>query len=254
MQLIVDNEHLGHSEVAWNLSGQLANLAPLELGRPRRMIIVAPHPDDEVLGAGGLIQHALSQDIPLEIIAVTDGEGSHPKSKVAPELDLAGRRVRESKEALRRLGWDAPVITRLHMPDSNVAACGRQLEEALTSVLRPEDLCVAPWRHDGHPDHDVCGESALHSSQIAGAKTLGYPVWAWHWADPGGSDIPWSLCRRFELGRRARARKRWAIGAFRSQIEAIGPDAADAPVLSPPILRRFWRPYEVYIDETLATT
>jgi len=254
VQLIVDKEHLGHSEVTWRLSELLANVAPLELGRPRRILIVAPHPDDEVFGAGGLIQHALSQNIPLEIVAVTDGEGSHPNSKVAQKLGLAERRVRESKEALRRLGWDEPVMTRLHIPDSNVAECRGQLEEALTSILRPEDLCVAPWRHDGHPDHDVCGEATLHSSQAAGAKTLGYLVWAWHWADPGGSDIPWGLCRRLGLGQRARARKRWATRAFDSQIEAIGPDAVDAPVLPPPLLRRFWRPYEVYVDETLATT
>lgn len=254
MQLIVDVEHLGHSEAAWKKSEYPNSLSRLDPGRPRRVLFVAPHPDDEVFGAGGLIQHALSEKIPIEIVAVTDGEGSHPLSEVAQTLNLAEKRFRESKEALRRLGWDQPVITRLHLPDSNVAECRVQLQAALASILRPEDLCVAPWRHDGHPDHDVCGESALHASHAAGAKTLSYLVWAWHWANPQGTDIPWRQCRRFDMTRRARARKRWAVRAFESQIQAIGPDFGDAAVLPSPLLRRFWRPYEVYVDETLATT
>jgi hypothetical protein len=74
-------------------------------------------------------------------------------------------------------------------------------------------------------------------------------VWAWHWADPYGSDIPWDNCLRFDLSRRESARKRWSTGAFQSQTQPLGPDAADAPILPAPMMRRFWRNYEVYVDE-----
>jgi LmbE family N-acetylglucosaminyl deacetylase len=220
---------------------------PLELATPR-IVIVAPHPDDEVLGAGGLIQSALTRDISIHVVAVTDGEGSHPHSNVTESIDFAGVRARESYAALRRLGWDEPRITRLHLPDGQVARRKAQLDEILATIVQPGDLCVAPWRRDGHPDHDACGESALTVSRVVGATTMGYLVWAWHWADPDGSDIPWRHCQRLDMSRGDAARKRWATGAFQSQTHPIGPDAADAPVLPAPILRRFWRNYEVYVD------
>jgi LmbE family N-acetylglucosaminyl deacetylase len=252
VQLIVDEGHLGQSEEAWKGSERLANLAPLASIRARRVLIVAPHPDDEVFGAGGLIQHLLTESIPLEIVAVTDGEGSHPGSAAITTVDLASARVRESLEALRRLGWREPLISRLHLPDSNVRGHRQQLQETLEMKLRPGDLCIAPWRFDGHPDHDVCGEASLNASRSAGVQILSYLVWTWHWADPNGTDIPWRLSRRFELSRRARAKKRWATSAFASQVQAIGPDAADAAILPEPLLRRFWRTFEVFIDEVPA--
>jgi len=248
VELIVDDNHLGRSEALWKESGQQDTLTTLNLST-RRIIIVAPHPDDEVLGTGGLIQAALSQDISVEVVAVTDGEGSHPLSKVTRDLDLAAVRSRESYVALRRLGWDEPRIVPLHLPDGKIAQRRAQLDEALAGMVQPGDLCVAPWRRDGHPDHDACGESALAVSRSVGATAIGYLVWAWHWAEPDGTDIPWGRCQRLDLSRIARARKRWATGAFQSQTYPIGPDDADAPVLPAPIMRRFWRSYEVFVDE-----
>jgi len=78
-------------------------------------------------------------------------------------------------------------------------------------------------------------------------------VRAWHWADPDGFDIPWRQCRRLDLTRRERARKRWATAAFESQTRSLGPDVEDAAVLSAPLMRRFWRSYEAYVDETAST-
>jgi LmbE family N-acetylglucosaminyl deacetylase len=249
VELTVDEEHLGRSEALWRSSARQRELEAIELVRVQRMILVAPHPDDEVLGAAGLIQRALTDGIEIEVVAVTDGEGSHPASVASKHLDLASIRHWESRTALHRLGWDEPVITRLHLPDSGVTRHRKRLDEYLSEIVRPGDLCVAPWRHDGHPDHDACGASARAVCREVGARMLGYLVWAWHWADPEGADIPWRHCRRLELERRASARKRWATEAFQSQTHPIGPDAADAAVLPAALMRRFWRSYEVYVDE-----
>lgn len=254
MELTVDAQHLGQPETLWKASARHWELTPLALPRVQRVVVVAPHPDDEVLGAGGLIQVALAHRLPLKVVAVTDGESSHPHSNVSKDLDLANVRFRESQTALRRLGWEEPEIIQLHLPDSQVAQHRVRLDEALAEILRPKDLCVAPWRFDGHPDHDTCGESALWASRRVGVHVLGYFVWAWHWADPFGTDIPWPDCRRLDLKRRARARKRWSTDAFASQTQPIGPNVTDAPVLPAPLMRRFWRPYEVYIDETMRTS
>jgi hypothetical protein len=78
---------------------------------------------------------------------------------------------------------------------------------------------------------------------------LGYLVWAWHWAAPDCRDLPWEDSRRLDLTRRRTARKRWATCAFRSQIRPLGFAPQDAAVLPEAILRRFWRSYEVYVNE-----
>lgn len=51
---------------------------PLELAGCRRLVVVAPHPDDEVLGVGGLMATAVGAGVELDIVAVTDGDASHP--------------------------------------------------------------------------------------------------------------------------------------------------------------------------------
>jgi LmbE family N-acetylglucosaminyl deacetylase len=143
-------------------------------------------------------------------------------------------------------------VTRLRLPDGQLAQCRDELFSALVDVLLPDDLCVAPWSGDGHPDHDATAAAALRASRDVGARSLGYLVWGWHWADPESSDIPWSRCRRLDLGRRDRARKRWSTAAFQSQIRPFG-SMSDAAILPEHILRRFWRPYEIFVDETEMT-
>lgn len=253
MELTVDEEHLGQPESLWKASGRYRELDPLTWFPAQRVIVVAPHPDDEVLGAGGLIQAAVNRGVPLKIVAVTDGEGSHPCSNAPMRFDLARVRFLESLVALRRLGCSEPEIVQLHFPDSKVASYRMHLNEALEAILQPDDLCVAPWRLDGHPDHDACGDSALLASRRVGARAIGYLVWAWHWADPHGTDIPWDHCRRLDLSRDESARKRWSTGAFRSQTRPLGPEVADAAILPAPMMRRFWRNYEVYVDEAART-
>jgi LmbE family N-acetylglucosaminyl deacetylase len=248
MKLVVDETHRGPSEAEWISSIASASIPTLQTIRERRVVIIAPHPDDEVLGAGGLIQKALRDRHPIEVIAVTDGEASHPQSETFAPTCIGALRAHESDEALRRLGWLRPVVTRLHLPDGGVGARRDELFAALVDMLLPDDLCVAPWHCDGHPDHDATGEAALRACREVGATLMSYLVWAWHWADPLGADIPWDRCRRLDLGRRARARKRWSTLAFRSQVRPIGPTSVDAAILPEHVLRRFWRPYEVYVE------
>jgi LmbE family N-acetylglucosaminyl deacetylase len=151
------------------------------------------------------------------------------------------------------LGPRPPVVTRLGIPDGHVGQHVDHLIARLSEKLLPDDLCIAPWWRDGHPDHDACGEAALVATKSVGARLLGYFVWAWHWADPDGSDLPWDDCRRLDFTRRTAARKRWATGAFHSQTQPLGADRCGAPLLPAPLLRRFWRPYEVFVDATGGT-
>jgi LmbE family N-acetylglucosaminyl deacetylase len=210
-------------------------------------MVVAPHPDDEVLGAGGLLQAVRAQGIPVEFVAVTDGEAAHPGAFPGEMNELRSVRRQEVAFALRRLGWEVPAVTRLGLPDGRLEWHASDLVRRLGGRLGPDDLVLAPWWHDGHPDHDACGRAARIAAASAGARVLGYLVWAWHWSDPNGADLPWDGCRRFELSRRMAARKRWATEVFVSQTQPFGP-GGNGPVLPSPLLRRFWRRFEVFVD------
>ena len=59
MELVVDLENLGTPESEWRRSWRLSALASLGPISAKRIVVVAPHPDDELFGAGGLVQRAI---------------------------------------------------------------------------------------------------------------------------------------------------------------------------------------------------
>jgi LmbE family N-acetylglucosaminyl deacetylase len=118
----------------------------------------------------------------------------------------------------------------------------------LNRLLFTADLCLAPWPSDGHPDHDAAGRVAVDVAQSRGVAVLSYLVWMWHWGDPHSDVLPWASFRRWTMTPVERARKRWASAAFESQIAAAGPAAEESAIVPPPVLRRFWRPFEIFVD------
>lgn len=243
-RFVADDANPGRREEDWAASPALAGIPELVVPSCQHVVVVAPHPDDEVLGAGGLLQVLAGAGASIEVCAVTDGEGSHPG---AAKPDLGVIRTAESTAALGRLGLAGIPRARLGLPDGEVAAHREAVATFLSSRLGPRSLCVAPWAGDGHPDHDSVGQAAAEAAAATGAALLEYLVWAWHWADPVGFDLPWAACRRLRLDRRQRARKRWATGAFRSQVGPFGPPHSETTILPAAVLRRFWRPFEVFV-------
>ena len=247
MSLLVDAENLGTTEEAWAASDRLQELRHVAVPEAPRALIVAPHPDDEVLGAGGLMHRLLAASVQMELLAITDGEASHPLSSAARDIDLAAVRSAEVVTSLGQLGWGQPDVTRLSIPDGHVGQFEDDVADAIRRRVRPGDLCIAPWSGDGHPDHDAVGRASEAVCLETGAALLCYLVWAWHWADPLGADLPWDRMARLNLGTAERDAKRRAVRAFHSQIHPLGSDPEDAPILLPPVIRRFARDYEVYV-------
>jgi LmbE family N-acetylglucosaminyl deacetylase len=202
-------------------------------------VIVAAHPDDEVLGAGGLISELAAAGARLRLIAVTDGENSH--RGLGDPAALARRRTAETAAALRALGAERTEVIRLGLPDSELAAREDELAGALPQLTSGFDVCLAPWDHDMHPDHEAAGRAARRYCR----RVLCYPVWMWHWASPGDPRVPWDRAFGVPLSPQAAARKRAAIGCFLSQTESRSPELG--PVLSAGMLAHFTRDTEVLL-------
>jgi LmbE family N-acetylglucosaminyl deacetylase len=240
----------GTPEATWQKSGRLSSLPEVDsaiLVPPgARAVIVSPHPDDEILGTGGLLAQLSDLGRKVLIIAVTDGTASHPDSPEWPTVRLAATRSQETRDALQRLRMKHVALERLHLPDGGGETFESELAEALKARLEPDDIVFGTWRFDGHPDHESVGRAV---TAVAGALDLPFvevPVWTWHWATPEDTRVPWSRARRIVLNAATLARKVHAVQAFRSQIAADN-STGRAPILPDHVLERLTRPYEVVL-------
>ncbi|MFC6338715.1 PIG-L family deacetylase [Pseudomonas sp. CCM 7891] len=234
----------------WQSSSRLAELPWVNIAElvpeGSRAVIIAPHPDDEVLGCGGLLQGLAALGRPLQLISVTDGSASHPGSRRWPVQRLSVVRPQESAQALHRLGLPLHSLKwlRAGFTDSQVAVREEALREFIQRHLKPTDVVFTTWREDGHSDHEAVGRASAVAASNIGATLLELPVWTWHWATPEDSQIPWQRARKIPLGPEAVARKRHAIHAFASQLEG-DPQIGLPPVLAPFVLERLLQPFEV---------
>ena len=173
-------EGRGTDESVWLTCPELRRLDPcsLELPGSGRVVVIAPHPDDEVLGAGGTTATLGLQGARIVLVAVTDGEASAP----GRAEELRKLRPRESARAAAALGTTPYLSYALGLPDGRVRA--HDVEALLVPLLEPGDLVLAPWaaRWSSRPRRGGLGRSMCVCG--SGARLLAYLVWAWHWAQP----------------------------------------------------------------------
>lgn len=243
-------EGRGTPESAWERCAWLDALPLVEadtvLLGARRLIVVSPHPDDEVLGCGGLMQAAAAQGCGVQVVSVTDGEACYPDHPRWTPARLRDARRRELAAAMQALGMDATHVTSLGLPDGAVARHEPDLVAHLRTCVSPGDVVLAPWIHDAHPDHEAVGRAALAAAALCGARSLQYPVWAWHWLDALAPTGPWTTAQRIALCPDAQARKRQAMAVFATQT-GEGEALDCEPILPEHVLARFRRSFEVLI-------
>ena len=209
-----------------------------------RLVVVAPHPDDEVLACGALLAMHAARGGEVSVMAVTNGEASHPGSSRWSAQRLGVVRSAERAEGLQRLGLGSTPAHLLGLPDGSVQAHAEGLRQRLAGLLRPADVVVATWSLDGHPDHDACGAAAEQACAAVGCRLLAAPVWMWHWATPRDARVPWHRLRALPLSETAWQRKQAAVQAHASQLAAR--EDGQGPVLGAAILARAAREHEYF--------
>ncbi|WP_347178682.1 PIG-L deacetylase family protein [Streptomyces iconiensis] len=243
----------GTPEAAWAAWAAPRGFPELDLTPLRSVLVVAAHPDDEVLALGGTLARLADSGARLRLVAVTDGEASHPDSTAPLARDLARVRRAEARRALEVLGAPDVEIVPLGLPDTAVARHELSLTERLLGLMSGFDACAAPWTGDAHPDHEAAGRAAAAACAATGVPVLHYPVWAWHWATPGDPRVPWRRAARVPLDAWTAARKRAALDCFASQVRPLGEHPADAAVLPPAELAHFQREYEIVLRHAPGT-
>ncbi|MDO8463185.1 MAG: PIG-L deacetylase family protein [bacterium] len=131
-----------------------------------RILVLAPHPDDESIGCGGALLLARRRNAVVHIVHVTCGEAD-------PESVEARMRAEEAQGVVAVLGatcvaWEYP--TRAIPP-----AAAERIREAIVS-FRP-DVVFLPFFVDDHPDHRRVAE--LFALAYADTSPLTTEVWAY---------------------------------------------------------------------------
>ena len=243
----------GTSIDAWQHWQGLQDLPRLNITKDfptqSRVCIFAPHPDDEILGCGGLLQHLAVNGNPIVIIYVTNGTQSHPDSQIYPPDKLDSIRPQESVKALEVLGIADKVSTiALELTDGAVFANQASFYKKLAHFIQPDDILVTPFVHDGHPDHEATGQVIVDFAKAHHLACYQVLIWAWHWAKPADDRIPWHQAYRVDLTSEQAQRKYQAIHCFTSQTTA-DKSTGNPPILSTQTIDRISQPWEVYLYE-----
>jgi LmbE family N-acetylglucosaminyl deacetylase len=250
--VMFSHEDPGTDEETWAGSGLGAlgelPLDPAELARMEFVVLVA-HPDDESLGAGGLLARLASAGAQVEVLLCSAGEASHPGSPTTTAEQLAAVRREEFGAAMASFGL-AEQWQFLDLPDSGLAQhralIAQRLAETVSRRRVPAGglVIVAPYRGDGHIDHDTLGMLAAEAADAGGYGLLEYPIWYWLWATP--EDAAWRSWTRLPLTAGEQRAKFEALQAHTSQLLPLSDQPGDEVLLSEQFLEHFSRPFEVF--------
>jgi LmbE family N-acetylglucosaminyl deacetylase len=197
------------------------------------VVIIAPHPDDETLGCGGLIALLTCQGASVHVVFLTDGEASHVGHPDVTPATVGRMRRDEAHAALTLLARRAlsPSAMFLGFPDGRLdrlsSSESKKLHTALAEIFRRVQPAAvfAPYRHGGSTEHTAASTFTRAACAAAGvAELLEYPIWAW-WN-------PFRLLPQFRLGAenfrlpldsQLRSLKRAALACHRTQVEPTLP-------------------------------
>ncbi len=218
-------------------------------------LVVAPHPDDESLGCGGVIALLRQRGQAVSVLFVSDGSMSHPNSKRYPPEARRDLREREATEALEILGVFLGDIHFLRLPDTWVPVpTSEDFGEAVALVhkqlarLRPQTVLV-PWRRDPHGDHRATWHllrAAVNQSKLS-VRWLEYPIWVWESTQP--DDLPTAAdgsWLRVNVSDALPLKKR-AIAAHLSQTTQLIDDDPEGFTLDSEMIGHFTQPYEYFL-------
>jgi LmbE family N-acetylglucosaminyl deacetylase len=213
-------------------------------------LVIAPHPDDETFGCGGLMAAKVRAGKKVSVVFLTNGEKSltgHPAEEVA------GRRKESALRALEKLGLDGAAAHWLELPDGSVPRRGSDgfagMKERLLEILNrtgAEELyTTGPL--EGWSDHLAAWELATDAAKEVPHSVDLYLYWVWAWYYTGLTKLPklpWHRMGLLSLEETLFEKKREALACYTQNRTEDGlPYMGELPAA---FLRAFEWPYEVF--------
>lgn len=209
----------------WTIAGDaqttrlvLDVMAPLRAVAPRivempavsSITVIAPHPDDELMGAGGTLLRCLSAGTSVTVVYLTDGE---------PDAGKAAMRRAEAEKVASALGHSAAFLGFPIGPRMRSGDAARRLAAAIDASV--PDILLMPFVLDDNDDHRIANGLLLDACRTGGLRWSG-EVWAYqvYSAVPGNVLVPLgefaarkaAAIRRYESQRQVRDWATFALG------------------------------------------
>ena len=155
----------------------------------KRVLVIAPHPDDEVLGCGGISLRYAAEGHEVSVLVMSRGKpGLYSEESIN---NVRGEALRAHKElGVKKtlfLDYPAPELD-LHSVSELAASIGSVIKDLGITVL------YVPHRGDIHHDHRAVYNAALVASRPTGGCTVS-EIYAYEtlseteWAAPFGDDV-----------------------------------------------------------------
>jgi LmbE family N-acetylglucosaminyl deacetylase len=144
------------------------------------ILVIAPHPDDDIIGCGGSIAKHVSKGSSVSVIFMTSGETGSGNSDPAT---LKSLREKEASEATKILGVTSTFF--LGLPNGDLVVNKQTIEKVVDIIksVKP-DIVYLPHKKDNHRDHKASFEIGIEAISRAESKTstkvtviLAYEVW-----------------------------------------------------------------------------
>lgn len=232
----------------------------LDLSHIAKALVIAPHPDDESLGCGGLLAMLAQRQCKVTVIFLTDGGASHRNSPSWSRSRLAAKRQEEANAALSELGLSGAARLFFNLRDADMPEPSsndwHRAVARLSDVLRKfkPELAVIPWRRDPHCDHRASHALAMQAMRLHPPATiLEYAIWLDEFGRDGDYPSPHEVVQ-LEMDIRANLEaKNRAIAMHRTQTTHLIDDDPSGFLLSAETIARLTGPHEFYFQSADAS-
>lgn len=152
----------------------VAAISPQSLAQAGPVVILAPHPDDETLGCGGLIARRIHEGRRVVVVVLTDGRALLQRFGITSNptpAEVSQMRKDETRRAVEILGGRVDDIRFLDFENERLVAQKADALARITALLRelaPSEVYF-PSPFEGHPEHVVTNEIAKAACAATGA-------------------------------------------------------------------------------------
>jgi N-acetylglucosamine malate deacetylase 1 len=190
------------------------------------VVVLAPHPDDETLGCGGVIATRAHEGRRVVVVVLTDGRALLRRfgiTREPSEVEVSRMRKDETRRAVRILTDGRGEVVFLDVENEQLVAKREETTRALTALLKelnPAELYV-PSPFEGHAEHVATNGMATAACAASGACG---DIFEFVVTLKRGTEVATLPRRQVWVDVSAqRAREREALAQFRSHLDVISP-------------------------------
>lgn len=148
---------------------------------PARVLVVAPHMDDEVIPCGGTLLLHRERGSTLHVVFVSDSAG--PSTDPAYRRSLATTRTAEMVRVQELVGYQSTEV--YGFPDGRLMRHEREIADKLVATIEAfkPDLIFCPFPADAHRDHQATAIAVTDAARRArwNGSIWAYEVWTALW-------------------------------------------------------------------------